>query len=169
MNLLKTLVFTIVVPMTVTVYLPWWLLAARPASHDINYGSVRTIGIIPIVMGALIYLRCAWDFATIGRGTPAPIDPPKELVVRGLYKYTRNPMYVGVASVLVGEAVFFEARGLFILTIVAVLMFHLFIVLYEEPTLRRIFGKSYARYCQAVPRWFGWRSFAIGQRESPRQ
>jgi len=106
-----------------------------------------------ILIGASIYLRCAWDFAFAGRGTPAPIDPPKELVVRGLYRYVRNPMYVGVLSVVVGQAIWFEARGLFAYAALCFLLFFAFVVLYEEPALRRKFGESYERYCNEVPRW----------------
>jgi len=107
-----------------------------------------------MLLGAAIYFRCAWDFAFAGRGTPAPIDPPKELVVKGLYRYTRNPMYIGVLTLLFGEAVFFASRQILIYAGVVFLIFHLFVMLYEEPALRRKFGDSYQRYCSAVPRWF---------------
>jgi protein-S-isoprenylcysteine O-methyltransferase Ste14 len=93
------------------------------------------------------------DFAVAGRGTPAPIDPPKELVRRGLYRFTRNPMYVGVASVLIGEAWLFASRAMAVFALGVVTMFHLFVLFYEEPTLRRTFGDAYERYCAAVPRW----------------
>jgi protein-S-isoprenylcysteine O-methyltransferase Ste14 len=109
------------------------------------------------LLGASIYLWCAWDFTFAGRGTPAPIDPPKELVVRGLYRYVRNPMYVGVVSILFGEALFFESRILFEYAVIVFIFFYLFVVLYEEPILMKKFGESYRNYCRVIPRWIPWR------------
>jgi protein-S-isoprenylcysteine O-methyltransferase Ste14 len=120
-------------------------------------GVVRYLGLIPILLGASIYLWCAWDFAFAGRGTPAPVDPPKELVVRGLYQYVRNPMYIGVLLILLGESLLFESGTLFRYTIVAFIFFYLLVVLFEEPMLTRKFGESYQRYQQTVPRWLPWR------------
>jgi len=155
---LKTLIFTIVVPGTVTVLIPYWLLSSRPARPSWEFGVYRYLGVIPILTGAAIYFRCAWDFMFAGRGTPAPIDPPKELVVRGLYRYVRNPMYVGILTLLLGEAVLFESRALLEYAGWAFLLFYLWVLVYEEPALRRKFGESYQRYCQAVPRWIPrWR------------
>ena len=95
MALLKTLIFTILVPGTVTILIPRWLLSAEAVQPT---SAFRFVGLIPIAIGAAIYFWCAWDFATKGKGTPAPIDPPKELVARGLYRFVRNPMYAGVLS-----------------------------------------------------------------------
>jgi protein-S-isoprenylcysteine O-methyltransferase Ste14 len=149
-TLLKTLIFTIVVPATVTIYLPYSLMPPRHAPPDSNF---RYLGLFPILVGVGIYCWCAWDFAISGRGTPAPIDPPKELVARGLYRHVRNPMYVGVMSILLGEAVFFASRFMITYSLIVFVGFNLFVLLYEEPTLRRKFGESYERYCRAVPRW----------------
>jgi protein-S-isoprenylcysteine O-methyltransferase Ste14 len=154
MTALKTLLFTAILPGAATVYIPYWLLSSPPARASLPIGNFRYIGSIPILLGAVIYLWCAWDFTFTGRGTPGPLDPPKELVVKGLYRYTRNPMYAGVLTLLFGEAVFFASRQLFIYAGVVFLIFHLFVVLYEEPALRRKFGDSYQQYCRAVPRWF---------------
>ncbi len=107
-----------------------------------------------VTAGVAIYGWCAWDFTFAGRGTPAPIDPPKELVLRGLYRWSRNPMYVGVLSVLAGETVLFLSLPLLVYALLVLTMFQIFIVLYEEPHLRRTFGASYADYCSRVPRWF---------------
>jgi protein-S-isoprenylcysteine O-methyltransferase Ste14 len=109
------------------------------------------------LIGTAIYFWCAWDFTFAGRGTPAPIDPPKELVVRGLYRYVRNPMYVGILSILLGEALLFASWRLFEYTAVVFIFFFLFVTLYEEPILRQKFGESYRRYCESVPRWIPWR------------
>lgn len=149
--LIKTAIFTIFVPGMVGVYIPYRLLARAERTWEL--GAFRYLGLVLIALGAAIYFWCAWHFAVTGRGTPAPIDPPKELVVRGLYRWMRNPMYVGVLSVVLGEALFYEAPVLFGLVAVAFAVFHLFIVLYEEPVLREKFGDAYERYRRTVPRW----------------
>jgi protein-S-isoprenylcysteine O-methyltransferase Ste14 len=153
MVLLRTLIFTVFVPGTVTVLVPYLLLSANGYPVRLELGSLWTLGLVPILLGVAIYLWCAWDFTSSGRGTPAPIDPPRELVVRGLYRFVRNPMYVGVLLVLVGEAVLFRSASLLIYAVLLMVAFHLFVVLYEEPTLGQRFGESYERYRNAVPRW----------------
>src|SRR5881628_452507 len=129
MILLKTLIFTFVVPGTVTILIPYWLLSSRAWPTLAHFGIFRYFGVIPILVGVLIYVWCAWDFTFAGRGTPAPIDPPKELVLRGLYRYVRNPMYVGILSILLGEALLFASRRLFEYTAIAFIFFYLFVVL----------------------------------------
>jgi protein-S-isoprenylcysteine O-methyltransferase Ste14 len=151
--LFKTALFTIFVPGTVAVLVPYYLLSTRTDARPPNLGDWGYFGLLLLIVGALVYLRCAWDFAIGGRGTPAPVDPPKELVVRGLYRYVRNPMYIGVALVVLGEAFFFGGRILFEYVGIMLLFFHAFVLLYEEPTLKRKFGESYDRYCRSVPRW----------------
>jgi protein-S-isoprenylcysteine O-methyltransferase Ste14 len=106
-----------------------------------------------MAIGAAIYLRCAWDFASAGKGTPAPVDPPKRLVVRGLYRFVRNPMYVGVLLALLGEAWFFRSRAVLVYAAIAFTWEHLFVVLYEEPALKRKFGETYSDYLTRTPRW----------------
>ncbi len=149
MSILKTLVFTIVVPGTVTVVIPRYLLGVG-AQAAVPFGL---IGILPIALGATCYLWCAWDFASVGQGTPAPIDPPKVLVARGPYRVVRNPMYVGVLLILLGESVLFASATLLGYALLAWVVVHLFVVFYEEPTLRRKFGTSYENYRKTVPRW----------------
>ncbi|MFY9607712.1 MAG: isoprenylcysteine carboxylmethyltransferase family protein [Blastocatellia bacterium] len=153
MTLLKTLIFTILAPGTLTILVPRWLLSSPIGSERFNIGIFRYLGIVPILIGASIYLWCAWDFTFAGKGTPAPIDPPKELVVRGLYRYVRNPMYVGIGAVLIGEALLFQSLALVAYVGAVLLVFSLFVVFYEEPALTRKFGDSYRRYREAVPRW----------------
>jgi len=157
MVLLKTIIFTIFVPGTVVVYIPYRLLASESGRPFLALGFFRYVGVVPIVLGAVIYLRCAWDFTFTGRGTPAPIDPPKQLVVRGFYRWVRNPMYVGILLLLFGEAWLFESRNIFVYAAVAFLFFHIWVLLYEEPILKQKFGESYQRYCDTVPRWFPWK------------
>jgi len=150
---LKTSLFTILVPGAATVLVPYLLLTSGFQLHPMEIGAWRILGLPPILLGALTYLWCAWDFTFTGRGTPAPIDPPKELVVKGLYRYVRNPMYVGITLILLGEAVLFESAVLFLYVGLLLVWFQLFIVYYEEPTLRRLFGASYESYCKSVSRW----------------
>jgi protein-S-isoprenylcysteine O-methyltransferase Ste14 len=149
MLLFKNLLFTIVIPGTVAVYVP--LLMA--GTHQPATGVASAVALMLLIFGGAIYAWCVWDFAIFGRGTPAPIDAPKRLVVRGLYRYARNPMYVGVLTVILGWAVLFQAKGLAIYAFIVAGCFHLFIASYEEPHLRRQFGKEYDDYCARVGRW----------------
>jgi len=96
---------------------------------------------------------CFVEFVRRGRGTPAPYDPPRELVVAGLYRHVRNPQYVGVLLVVVGEALLAEAAILLGCAAVLAIGYHLFVRYYEEPTLAQLFGEAYSRYREAVPRW----------------
>ena len=115
-------------------------------------------GVVPValmVIGGAVMLKCVWDFAWTGRGTPAPFDPPRRLVVAGLYRFVRNPMYVGMGIFLVGEALLLPAvrREMLIMLAVCAAAVQVFILAYEEPTLRRLFGEDYVRYCRNVRRW----------------
>ncbi len=148
---LKTLLFTLIAPGTVTVFVPYLLLSSRHAAKAA--GVWRFLGLLPLLIGFGIYLWCAYDFAAKGRGTPAPIDPPKQLVHSGLYRFTRNPMYVGITLILLGEAIFFSSGVLYFYAAAVFVGFNAFIIFYEEPALRRLFGESYVRYCAEVPRW----------------
>jgi len=153
MILLRTLIFTLVVPGTVTVLVPRWLLSSSSAPLLAGIGGFRYLGMLPILVGAAIYFWCAWNFTFAGRGTPAPIDPPKKLVVQGLYRYVRNPMYLGVLCILLGEAWLFQSGAILKYAAGGLICAHLFVLLYEEPVLRGKFGEAYQRYCEAVPRW----------------
>src|ERR1700733_9591664 len=104
--LLKTIVFTIFVPGFVAVYLPYVLLGRTYAP---GHGPLSWLGLLGVTAGAIIYFLCAWEFAVRGLGTPAPIAPTRLLVVTGLHRYVRNPMYIGVLFVILGEAVFFHS------------------------------------------------------------
>ncbi len=121
----KTLLFTILVPGTVAILIPGLLLGwgSAPAAFDIG-GCCAGLGCCRSSVGAGFYLRCAWDFVVAGRGTPAPIDAPKHLVVRGLYRLVRNPMYVGVLLCVGGEALLFGSAGLLLYAALLFLSFH---------------------------------------------
>ena len=146
---LKNLLFTLVVPGTVAVWLPLRLV------RDLTPGSLpwRVASLLCFAVGAAIYAWCVWDFATFGRGTPLPIDAPRRLVVRGLYRFTRNPMYLGVLTTVLGWAVRYRSAGIVVYALIVGLCFHGFVVLYEEPHLQRVFGPEYAAYRAKVGRW----------------
>jgi len=147
----KTVLFTLAVPGTIGVYIPWWL---RDGARVVVPGFEACAAVAVIIVGAAIYLHTAfWGFAAIGLGTPAPIDPPKILVVRGLHHYVRNPMYIGVGLIIAGQAWLFRSLPIAIYLACDVLVVHLFVILYEEPTLKRHFGEEYERYRATVPRW----------------
>jgi len=105
------------------------------------------------MMGIAMLIWCFRDFLVKGRGTPAPIDPPKELVVSGLYNYVRNPMYVGVFLVIIGHFLWFGFWSLLIYAAVVFTAFNTFVALYEEPNLKTTFGAAYEDYLKKVPRW----------------
>ena len=104
--------------------------------------------------GAAIAVWCVLTFVFIGRGTPAPFDPPRRLVVRGPYGIVRNPMYVGAGLALAGAALFYESVALLGYAGLLGFITHAFVVRYEEPTLRRTFGTDYEGYCKHVGRWW---------------
>jgi len=131
--------------------LPGWL----GVRVDMAGARWRWIAAVPSVLGFAVAVRCIWDFGRTGRGTPAPIAPPQRLVVVGFYRYARNPMYLGFFVGWAGLWVIFGRASLGAITVaaVAVLGVALFVRLYEEPTLRRMFGTEYEEYCRNVPRW----------------
>lgn len=148
---LKNLVFTVLVPGTVAGYLPY-SIGARDTNAP--FDTARLLLAAPLfLVGGAIYFWCLWHFAVSGRGTPAPIDPPTQLVVRGLYKRVRNPMYLGVLTVIAGWTAYFRSVRLIEYGVTVAVLFHLFVMLVEEPMLRRRFGAAYEAYCRSVPRW----------------
>jgi len=114
---------------------------------------IHLLGLLAIALGALLLLTCIWEFAYSGRGTLSPVDPPRDLVVKGLYRYVRNPMYLSVTVVVLGEVLLTGSRPLFLYWAVWFVAVNLFVIGYEEPFLRRRFGESYERYTRDVRRW----------------
>ena len=149
MLVLKNLAYTIIVPSTVAIYVPWLLMPDQSAST----GIWLFLSIVLFFLGGVVYLWCIWDFATVGQGTPAPFDPPKHLVIQGLYHYMRNPMYGGVGIVLFGWIALFPSPPLLLYGLFMVLCFHLFVIFYEEPHLQKVFKDSYDEYRTEVGRW----------------
>jgi protein-S-isoprenylcysteine O-methyltransferase Ste14 len=150
MTALRSLLFLIVAPGMVAGYIPLGLL---------RWGSKIETGIfaylaLPLwLIGGTILLWSFWNFLNEGHGTPAPIDPPKELVAVGFYRYVRNPMYDAIFAINIGHFLWFGYRNLFMCAIAVFVAFDLFVLFYEEPTLRRKFGAAYEEYCRRVPRW----------------
>ena len=132
-------------------YLPALVLAQSGGAQDL--GPATLFGLVPIAAGLTGLLWCFADFIVEGEGTPAPYDAPRNLVSRRLYRWVRNPMYVAVLAIVLGEAVLFGSVALLSYAIALWLLFHLFVTLYEEPTLRARFGPSYDAYRAVVPRW----------------
>lgn len=132
-------------------FVPRWIAASKHAALHPDCWCAT----IPMAIGAIIVIRCAWDFAWTGRGTPAPFDPPRRLVVRGFYRWVRNPMYLGMGLILIGEGIMFPqiTTEMLILSVVLWGLVTLFVIFYEEPTLRRLFGAEYEEYCRNVRRW----------------
>jgi protein-S-isoprenylcysteine O-methyltransferase Ste14 len=163
---LRTIIFSILVPGTVALYVPYVLLGRPALQQAINRTSALSwIGIPLLLLGIAIYLRCAWDFTFTGRGTPGPWDPPRAFVATGLYRFVRNPMYVGVLAVIFGEAIWLRSETLVEYGLVVWLFFHLFVIAYEEPTLKHSFGASYDEYRSRVPRWIPmWRTQQVTPR-----
>jgi protein-S-isoprenylcysteine O-methyltransferase Ste14 len=150
MTTLGSILFFILAPGMVAGFIPLTLL--RTGAH-VQTGLLSYLAFPLWMAGVVILVWCFWDFLARGKGTPAPIDPPRELVVMGLYKYVRNPMYVGVLLAIVGHFLWFGFWSLLIYAVLLFLAFSVFVIFYEEPNLRQRFGKAYDEYHQRVPRW----------------
>ncbi len=149
-----TLIFVLFVgPGPVIGLVPWLLSRWRVSDPILGLPYERAMGLVIFLAGLPILLEALVRFVHDGRGTPAPVMPPERLVVTGLYRYVRNPMYVGVVAMIAGQGLFFGSRAILIYAACAALAFHLFVVLYEEPALASRFGASYAEYCRHVRRW----------------
>ena len=154
--------FTVLVPGTVLGLVPFALTTIIKGQR-IDLGRAHLLGFALLLPGLAIIIWCFIDFVHRGRGTPAPYDPPRKLVVVGLYRYVRNPQYVGVILVATGEAILSGRILLLGYAVFLAIGYHMFVRLYEEPTLRRKFGEEYVRYCAAVSRWLPHRSSLSGQ------
>jgi protein-S-isoprenylcysteine O-methyltransferase Ste14 len=138
----------------VLIFLPARILSSAGVTVPAVIGTWQVVGTLIGAAGAALALSCILTFAFVGRGTPAPFDPPRRLVVQGPYRIVRNPMYLGAGLALTGAALFYRSLALLGYVGVFVLLTHLFVVAYEEPTLRRTFGKDYEVYCEKTGRWW---------------
>jgi len=137
----------------VLVFLPARLLLWAGVAPPQSLGPVQIGGIVIATAGAVLALWCVGTFVRVGRGTPAPFDPPRRLVVAGPYRFVRNPMYLGAGLAVVGAALSYASWWLSGYLGLLFLASHLFIVFHEEPALERSFGREYREYCEAVGRW----------------
>ncbi|MCD4743046.1 MAG: isoprenylcysteine carboxylmethyltransferase family protein [Desulfobacteraceae bacterium] len=152
-RVLKILFFMIIGPGSVIVLIPYLIISFFSPPDYYKIVRLQYIGIIPFLIGLVISLRCFYDFISVGKGTPVPIDPPKKLVIIGMYRFVRNPMYIGILFLLFGEAIFFKSFVLLGYTACVYCLFQIFIIGFEEPMLKTKFGKEYEDYCKIVPRW----------------
>jgi len=143
------------------VFVPGRILERSGIVRPEHLGALEIAGIALGVAGGALALWCIGTFTFVGRGTPAPFDPPRKLVIRGPYRYARNPMYLGAALALSGAALFYRSAPLFGYAVVFLLVTHAFVVLYEEPTLTRLFGADYEAYRARVGRWLTLRSAGV--------
>jgi protein-S-isoprenylcysteine O-methyltransferase Ste14 len=150
---LRAVLFIAIVPGTVAGWLPWQIAGGPSNVWDASHGAWR-LGVVPILAGWVVLLWCAREFALRGHGTPGPWDAPRQLVISGLYRFTRNPMYVAVLTAILGQALWFHSRRVAWYALVTAIVFHLMVVLYEEPTLEGTFGREYTEYRRRVRRWF---------------
>ena len=146
---LKVALFTLVVPGSIAVLIPLLIKWDRPVAN----GPMLWLGAGLLALATLLYLRSVWDFAVSGGGTPAPIDAPKRLVTNGVYRYSRNPIYVAVLIAIAGWASLFQAPVLLAYGVVLFALYSFFVQRHEEPHLTREFGDEYATYAATTPRW----------------
>ena len=159
---LRSLLWTILLPGVIVGYVPWRFFGLGRAGLDV-FDPMSLPGLLCIGLGAGLLAACIVEFARSGRGTLSPADPPRHLVVRGLYRHVRNPMYLSVTVIILGEALLARSSALGIYWGTWFLGANLFVIGYEEPTLRRRFGGSYVEYTRQVGRWVP----RLGSRQTP--
>jgi protein-S-isoprenylcysteine O-methyltransferase Ste14 len=150
---LGSAIFFVLAPGTVAGLMPWWIGHWQFHAQFFGFTLLRAAGFILLLAGLAVVVECLARFALTGLGTPAPVFPTRRLVVSGLYRYVRNPMYVGVLSIALGQAAIFGDARILAWGLFFWLATHVFVVAYEEPTLRRSFGDEYLSFTQNVPRW----------------
>jgi len=149
---LRSIAWALLLPGLFAGYVPWRFFGLAQVQLNLQ-NPVHILALVMIGLGAALLATCIWEFARSGRGTLAPVDPPRELVVKGLYRYVRNPMYLSVTMIVLGEVLLTGSRALLVYWAVWFVAVNLFVIGYEEPTLRRRFGASYERYTKEVGRW----------------
>jgi protein-S-isoprenylcysteine O-methyltransferase Ste14 len=149
---LRSLLWTILLPGVYAGYIPWRYFGVSQARVDPS-NPVHLTGLLLVLAGIVLLATCIWEFAHSGRGTLSPVDPPRELVVQGLYRFVRNPMYLSVTAIVLGEVLLTGSRGLLLYWLIWFVLVNLLVMGYEEPNLRRRFGPSYQDYTRRVGRW----------------
>jgi protein-S-isoprenylcysteine O-methyltransferase Ste14 len=151
--IIGSVIFLLIAPLTVVGWIPWWITRWRMESSFGSFALLRVVGGFLILVGVPVLLDSFARFAIQGLGTPAPVFPTRHLIVQGLYRYVRNPMYVALLLVVTGQALLFGSLHLLEYGAIVWLFTHLFVIGYEEPTLRAKFGEEYKTFCAHVPRW----------------
>ena len=151
--ILGSVLFLVLAPGTVIGLIPWWISKWKVQPAPPGFLLIQLLGVLLLVTGILILLEAFARFALQGIGTPAPVLPARHLVVTGFYRYVRNPMYVALVLAVLGQSMIQGNLNLVIYGGFVWLITHLFVVVYEEPTLRRKFGDEYDEFCANVPRW----------------
>jgi protein-S-isoprenylcysteine O-methyltransferase Ste14 len=148
-----SIIFLLLAPGVFAGVIPWWFSQWRvnPSALDVTW--LKIAGAALIAFGLLLLLDSFARFALQGIGTPAPVLPTRHLVVTGAYRHVRNPIYVAVVALILGQGFLFAREGLLLYGAIIWLAFHLFVVAYEEPALRSTFGAEYDRFAANVPRW----------------
>lgn len=136
------------------VLLPARLVGDADVARARSFGFEQVVAGTLVLLGSALVVGCITAFVFIGRGTPAPFDPPRRLVIRGPYRWIRNPMYVGAGAALFGAALYYRSLPLAAYGLAFMVALHLFVVIYEEPALRRTFGREYQVYCERTGRWW---------------
>ena len=154
----RTLLYVAVIGSLVLILLPGEASDLTGDAAMPGAGALQVIGALLTLIGVALALWCAGIFAVIGRGTPLPFDPPRRLVITGPYRWVRNPMAIGAGLALMGAGVYYESLTFLAFSGLFLLFIHGFVVLYEEPTLRRVFGAEYEAYCVKVRRWLPHRT-----------
>jgi protein-S-isoprenylcysteine O-methyltransferase Ste14 len=149
----RAIFYFLLLPGTAAGYVPFRIISATSRFGAIGFSASSVAASALTLAGIVVLAWCVWDFFAAGHGTLAPIDPPRCLIVQGLYRITRNPMYNGVLAILLGEAWLFASITLLIYALLVFMAFHLFVLFYEEPALESRFGEPYQAYRKAVPRW----------------
>ncbi len=149
-----SLVFFAIAPGVVAGLVPWWLTHWRVQRPLSEFVVARGLGVVLLIGGTVVLIAAFMRFVTEGAGTPAPVAPPEHLVVGGLYRYVRNPMYLAVEATIVGQALLLWQPALLLYAAAVWATMALFVRMYEEPALRRKFGAQYEAYRDAVPAWW---------------
>ena len=153
MVLIRALIYATLFMGLVLVFVPASLLARYGIVQPPHFGVVEVAGALISALGAALAIWCVLTFALIGKGTPALFDPPRRLVIRGPYRYVRNPMYIGAGLAVIGAAIVYHSWALAVYVVVLAVLLNLLVWFYEEPTLTRMFGAEYEAYKAAVSRW----------------
>jgi len=151
--ILGSAIFLVIAPGIVAGYVPWRICRWHVGAPLLGIYSFRVLGVVLIAVGLPVLLDSFARFALQGLGTPAPVFPTRHLVVSGLFRYVRNPMYVAVLSLILGQGLLFGSVQILEYGVAVWVGFYFFVLIYEEPTLRMSYGREYKEFCANVPRW----------------